>query len=53
MTGTRRGDGGLVRLLRLVALGAFPPLVLFGYFLLPDLIRFIPPWIRNHPIERT
>ncbi len=53
MKGTRRGDGGPVRLLRLVALGSLTALVLFGFYLLPDLLRFLPLWIRKDPIEWT
>ena len=44
-------QGGLVKLLRLVALSALASLALLGLYLVPDLFRLLPWWIRRYSIE--
>jgi hypothetical protein len=51
MSRTWRAVGVLTRLFLLLGLGAVVSLVLLGLSLVPDLVRFLPPWIRQHPIE--
>jgi hypothetical protein len=51
MTTASRHGGGRLRLFRLFLLGATPPLVLFGAFLLPDLFGLLPEPIRKKPVE--
>ncbi len=51
MSTTWRGNSGPARLLWLFGLCAFLAPVLFGSYLLTDLIRFLPSCIRDHPVE--
>jgi hypothetical protein len=53
MSWTWQEGRGLVKLLRLVALGTLAALVLLGLSLVPDLFRLLPWPIRRHPVEWT
>jgi hypothetical protein len=53
MSWTWQEGRGPLRLLRVIGLGALTALILLGLYLMPDLIRFLPSWITQHPIEWT
>ncbi len=44
-------EGELMRPIRLVLLATCAALILSGLLLVPDLIRFLPWWVRYHPVE--
>jgi hypothetical protein len=46
-------EGGLKRPIRLVLLATSSALVVSGLLLVPDLIRFLPGWVRYYPVEWT